>query len=67
MFTVLPGGWWRTSGAGAAGPAVPPAPAGPPCINMDPSLCEAEVRCEAGLGGADVAVHSCQIEKQPAT
>jgi hypothetical protein len=36
-----------------------------PSINMD--LCEAEVRCEAGLGGADVAAHSCQIEKQPAT
>jgi hypothetical protein len=40
-----------------------------PSINMD--LCEAEVRCElaseAGLGGADVAEHSCQIEKQPAT
>ena len=34
-------------------------------INMD--LCEAEVRCEAGLGGADVAALSCQIEKQPAT
>ncbi len=39
-------------------------------INID--LCEAdlaEVRCEAGLGpgGADVAAHSCQIEKQPAT
>jgi hypothetical protein len=38
-----------------------------PSINMD--LCEAEVSCEleAGLGGTDVAVHSCQIEKQPAT
>jgi hypothetical protein len=38
-----------------------------PSINMD--LSEAEVRCEAGLGGAaaDVAAHSCQIEKQPAT
>ncbi len=35
------------------------------CINMD--LCEAEVRGEASLGGADVAAHSCQIEKQPAT
>ncbi len=38
-----------------------------PSINMD--LCEAKVRCEleAGLGGADVAAHSCQIEKRPAT
>ncbi len=36
-----------------------------PCINVD--LCEAEVCSEASLGGADVAEHSCQIEKQPAT
>ncbi len=38
-----------------------------PSINMD--LCGAEVCCEleAGLGGTDVAAHSCQIEKQPAT
>ena len=35
------------------------------CINMD--LCEAEVSCEASLGGADVAARSCQIEIQPAT
>jgi hypothetical protein len=34
-------------------------------INMD--LFEAEIHCEARLGGANVAAHSGQIEKQPAT
>ena len=40
-----------------------------PSVNMDFCKARADAHCEleAGLGGADVAVHSCQIEKQPAT
>ncbi len=34
-------------------------------LNMD--LLKAEVRGEAGLGGADVAAHSGPIEEQPTT
>ena len=67
MITVLPGGWWRTSGAG---PAAPPPPltrhdVASPSINID--LFEAEIRGEASLGGADVAANSGLIEEQPAT
>ncbi len=34
-------------------------------LNMD--LFIAEVCCEAGLGGADVAAHFCQVKEEPAT
>jgi hypothetical protein len=36
-----------------------------PSLNMD--LFKAEVGGEAGLGGADVAAHSCPMEEEPAT
>ena len=36
-----------------------------PSIDID--LFEAEIRCEASLGGADVAANSGPIEEQPTT
>ena len=55
ISTVVPGGWWRTSGAGPAAPPAPAmtSPAAGPIINMD--LVEAEVHREAGLPDASAA------------
>jgi hypothetical protein len=49
-----------------AGPAARHDVAGP-ILNMDLFKADSEVCCEAGLGGSDVAAHSCPIEEQPAT
>ena len=38
-----------------------------PSIDTDLFDSEAEIRCEASLGGADVAANSCLIEEQPTT
>ncbi len=50
---------------GTSGPPRPCHDIAGQSLNMD--LFKAEVGCEAGLGGADVVMHSSLIEEQPAT
>jgi hypothetical protein len=53
--------------AEAAGVRRPPPSAAPAPANMNLFKADLEVRCEAGLGGSDVAAHSSPIEEEPTT